>query len=382
MGNEFGMLYSLCSQREGGSNLRITHVKTRVVRVPTDSPLLVDIPQSNLEREFVTLELGTDPGLVGVGLTSFGGPLIGSLKDAVETLATLVVDENPLHVEAVTHKLRRVAGFSGPAGIFALALSALDIALWDIKGKAFDQPLYALLGGYRDRVPAYASGALSRSFSIDSLVEAAQQLVNYGFRQLKMQLGGEANAGWEVERVQAVRDAIGEEIDLMGDVNQRWSIHQAIQIGSEMEQFRLFWLEDPVAHDDFRGMARVSRALAIPIATGEYHYGLSPFRELVTGQAADVIMIDLLRIGGITQWLKVAALAEAFNLPVVSHLLPEVHVHLVASIPNGLTVEYMPWALPLFEETPLLEEGQMVVPQKPGLGLTFDSDALRCYEVT
>lgn len=349
--------------------------------MPTASPLLVDIPQDNPAREFVTLELGTDQGITGIGITSFGGPLIAALREAVKTLAEIAVGENPLRIEAVTHKLRRAAGFSGPAGIFTLALAAIDIALWDIKGKAFDQPLCALLGAYRDRVPAYVSGALPRSFSTDLLAQAAQQLTAQGFRQMKMQLGGEPHIAGEVQRVQAVRDAVEGQVDLMADVNQRWSVHQAIQIGRSLEPFGLFWLEDPVTHDDLRGLARVVRALATPIATGEYHYGLGPFGELVVNEAVDVVMIDLLRVGGITQWRKAAALAEAFNLPVVSHLLPEINLHLVASVPNGLTVEYMPWTLPLFEEVPPLEEGQLAVPRRPGLGLTFNRDAIKRYQI-
>ena len=148
-----------------------------------------------------------------------------------------------------------------------------------------------------------------------------------------------------------------------------------------IEPYHLFWLEDPVAHDDYAGLARVADALTAPVAAGEYHYGIVPFRHLLEARAIDVVMIDLLRVGGITQWMKVAGMAEAFNLPVVSHLIPEIHVHLVAAIPNGLTVEYMPWTLRLFEETPALDGGQLVVPRKPGLGLAFDQAAITRYQV-
>ena len=136
-----------------------------------------------------------------------------------------------------------------------------------------------------------------------------------------------------------------------------------------------------MAHDDFQGLARVADALTTPIAAGEYHYGITPFRHMLEARSIDIVMIDLLRVGGITQWMKVAGMAEAFNLPVVSHLLPEVHVHLVAAIPNGLTVEYMPWTLRLFEEAPAIEDGQLVVPPRPGLGLAFDPAAIKRYQV-
>ncbi len=364
-----------------GQQMKVTYVKTRVLRTPADNPLVVGIADGNATREFVTVELGTDHGVEGIGITLFGGPLTAALKQAVDTLGSLVIGENPMHVEAIATKLRRAAGFAGPGGIFTLALSAIDIALWDIQGKALNQSLCTLVGGYRDRAPTYASGVLMRSFSLDDSAQAALRLVDMGFKQMKMQLGGEPTVAREVERVRVLRESIGEDIDLMGDINQRWSVHQAITIGRRVEPYHLFWLEDVVAHDDYQGLARVADALATPIAAGEYHYGISPFRHMLEARSIDIVMIDLVRVGGITQWLKLAGMAEAFNLPVVSHLLPEIHVHLIAGIPNGLTVEYMPWTLRLFEETPAIEDGQIVVPQKPGLGLTFDKDAIRRYQV-
>jgi L-alanine-DL-glutamate epimerase-like enolase superfamily enzyme len=168
----------------------------------------------------------------------------------------------------------------------------------------------------------------------------------------------------------------------MCDINQLWSVHHAIEVGHRITQFHLFWLEDPTAHDDYAGLARVADALSTPIAAGEYHYGIVPFRHLLEARSVDIVMIDLLRVGGITQWMKVAGMAEAFNVPVVSHLIPEIHVHLVAAIPNGLTVEYMPWTLRLYEETPAMEGGRLVVPKKPGLGLAFDQAAIKRYQVS
>jgi L-talarate/galactarate dehydratase len=341
----------------------------------------VGLPAPTDTREFVTLELGTDQGLVGLGLTFFGGALTPALKAAVDGLAGLIVGDDPTQVEAIAAKCRRAAGSAGPGGIFALALSAVDIACWDLKGKAQGRSVCALLGGLRDRVPTYASGALMRPHSIDYLAKAGPRLRDMGFRQMKMQCGSEATLGASIERVRVMREAIGPDVDLMCDINQLWSVNQAIEIGRRIEPYQLFWLEDPTAHDDYPGLARIADALDTPIAAGEYHYGIVPFRHLLEARAIDIVMIDLLRVGGITQWMKVAGMAEAFNLPVVSHLIPEIHVHLVAAIPNGLTVEYMPWTLRLYEETAALERGQLVVPTKPGLGLAFDAAALKRYQV-
>ena len=362
--------------------MKITHVTTHLLRTPADNPLVVGLPAPTDTREFVTLELGTDQGLVGIGLTFFGGALTGALRAAVDGLARLVVGDDPTQTEAIAAKLRRAAGSSGPGGIFTLALSAIDIACWDLKGKALGRSVCALLGGLREHVPTYASGALMRPHPTDYLAKAGPRLRDLGFRQMKMQCGSEPSIAASVERVRVMREAIGPDVDLMCDINQLWSVDHAIEVGRRIEPYHLFWLEDPTTHDDYPGLARIAAALTTPIAAGEYHYGIAPFRHLLEARSIDIPMIDLLRVGGITQWMKVAGMAEAFNLPVVSHLVPEIHVHLVAAAPNGLTVEYMPWTLQLFEETPKLERGQLVVPQKPGLGLAFDQTALKRYQVS
>ena len=361
--------------------MKITHVTTRALRTPADNPLVVGLPAPTDTREFVALELGTDQGAVGLGLTFFGGALTPALKTAVDELARLTVGEDPTQVEAIAAKLRRAAGSSGPGGIFTLALSAVDIACWDLKGKAMGQSVCALLGGLRDRVATYASGALMRPHPIDYLAKAGPRLRDMGFRQMKMQCGSEPTVAASVERVRVMRESIGPDIDLMCDINQLWSVNQAIEVGRRIEPYHLFWLEDPTPHDDYPGMARIADALTTPIAAGEYHYGIAPFRHLLEHRSIDIVMIDLLRVGGITQWMKVAGMAEAFNLPVVSHLVPEIHVHLVAAIPNGLTVEYMPWTLNLYEQTPPIEGGQLVVPKKPGLGLAFDQAAMKRFQI-
>ena len=361
--------------------MKITHVTTHALRTPADNPLVVGLPAPTDTREFVTLELGTDQGAVGLGLTFFGGALTPALRTAVDELARLTIGEDPTQVEAITAKLRRAAGSSGPGGIFTLALSAVDIACWDLKGKAVGQSVCALLGGLRDRIATYASGALMRPHPIDYLAKAGPRLRDMGFRQMKMQCGSEPTVSASVERVRVMRESIGPDIDLMCDINQLWSVNQAIEVGRRIEPYHLFWLEDPTTHDDYPGMARIADALTTPIAAGEYHYGITPFRHLLEHRSIDIVMIDLLRAGGITQWMKIAGMAEAFNLPVVSHLVPEIHVHLVAAIPNGLTVEYMPWTLALYEETPPIEGGRLVVPKKPGLGLAFDQTAMKRFQV-
>jgi L-alanine-DL-glutamate epimerase-like enolase superfamily enzyme len=189
------------------------------------------------------------------------------------------------------------------------------------------------------------------------------------------------NAAQEVERIRLIRDAVGPDTTLMVDINQRWSVHEAISIGRRVEELGLAWLEDPTAHNDYQGLATIADALTTPICAGEYLYGIEPHRQTMTQHSVDIVMIDLFRVGGVTQWMKVAGMAEAFNRPVASHLLPEIHVHLVAAVPNGLVVEYMPWTWRLFDNPPMPDNGEMTVPTGAGLGLKFASDLFEKYGV-
>ena len=337
--------------------MKIARIRSQILVLPQEDPL-ADTPEDpNAARPMVIVRLDTDDGIEGIGVSFYGGAMTASLKRAIDDLGALTIGEDPLCIEAIIAKLRAAAGGSGPAGMFTLALSAIDIALWDIRGKALNQPLWKLLGGARQRVPAYASGALRRNLSLDEVVTAAGRLKDQGFREMKTQLAlpGDTSPAKEVERMVRVREAIG-------------------PVG-------LFWLEDVTTHDDYAGLARVNAALATPICGGELVYGIVPFRHMIEQHSVDYVMIDLIRVGGITQWMKVAGMAEAFNLPVVTHVIPEIHAHLVAAVPNGLTVEYMGWMLRLFDGTAALENSELMLSDRPGLGLAFREDTISRFAV-
>ena len=361
--------------------MKIASFQVITLSVPEDDPLANMPEEKGRMRPIVLLRLRTDSGIEGIGLTFYGAKITRALHAAVEDLAALTVGENPLRIEEVVGKLRKAADSCGPAGMFTLALSAIDIALWDIKGKALDQPLWKLLGGHRERVPTYASGSLRRGLTDKQAEQAARILVQKGFREMKTQMGlpGNPTPAEEVRRVRVVRDAIGPDIKLMCDINQRWRPEQAIDIGSRAEDVGLFWLEDVTTADDYQGLARVTAALKTPVAGGEYLWGIQPFRQMMLNHSVDIVMIDLVRVGGVSQFMKVAGMAEAFNLPVVSHVMPEMLMHMVAACPNGLTVEYMPWMVALYTEPPKIEKGQLVMPNKPGLGLKFDEKAIKRF---
>jgi L-alanine-DL-glutamate epimerase-like enolase superfamily enzyme len=362
--------------------MKIQQVKVNLVRLPVEEPLVGAPPYPAMMREFLTVQMLTDDGIEGIGITAFGGKIMRALKTAVEEFGELVRGEDPLRAEHVIAKLRAAAAPCGPGGIVSLALSAIDIALWDIRGKAAGMPLARLLGGLRERVPAYASGALMRTAPLDKIERAAAALVEKGYRQIKTQMAVDGlTPAQEVERIRVIRDVVGPDIALMIDINQRWSVHEAISIGRRIEDLGIAWLEDPTAPTDHQGLAEIAAALTTPICAGEYLYGIAPHRQSLEHRSVDIVMIDLLRAGGITPWMKIAGMAEAFNRPVVSHLLPEIHVHLIAAAPNGLVVEYMPWTRRLFDDPPMPINGEMTVPTGPGLGLTFAPDLFQQYGV-
>ncbi len=361
--------------------MKIAKIETHILSIPEDEPLANAPERDNAMRPVIAVTILTDDGTDGIGLTFYGGALTKALDRAVQDLGALIIGDDPLRTEAIAAELNAAAAGCEPGGIFTLALSALDIALWDIKGKALGQPVWKLLGGMRNTVPAYASGALRRGLTHDKAAKAAAHLKESGFTEMKMQLAlpGNPTVTDEITRARVVREAIGPDIKLMCDINQRWRPEQAMDIGRRIEDVGLFWLEDVTAAFDYPGLARITDALATPVAGGEYVWGIVPFRHMIEARSVDIVMIDLVRVGGVTQWLKVAGMAEAFNLPVVSHLLPELHCHLIGAIPNGLTVEYMPWMLKLFESTPTLLNGQMTLTDAPGWGLRFDHAALRKF---
>jgi len=363
--------------------MKIKDFEVATLSIPEDDPLANMPEDADRKRPVVILRLRTDSGIEGIGLTFYGAVMTRSLHAAVEDLARLAVGEDPMRIEHIVAKLRRAADSCGPAGLFTLALSAIDVALWDIRGKALEQPLWKMLGGHRDRVPTYASGSLRRGLTDEQAQRAARILVQKGFREMKTQMAlpGSPTPADEVRRVRVVREAIGPDIKLMCDINQRWRPEQAIDIGSRVEDVGLFWLEDVTTADDYQGLARVTAALRTPVAGGEYLWGISPFRHMIRAHSVDIVMIDLVRVGGVSQFMKVAGMAEAANLPVVSHVMPEMLVHVIAACPNGLTVEYMPWMLKLYEETPRIVDGHLVLPDTPGLGLKFDEKAVASFKV-
>jgi L-alanine-DL-glutamate epimerase-like enolase superfamily enzyme len=258
----------------------------------------------------------------------------------------------------------------------------LDIAMWDAAGKTLGQPLFRLLGGYRDRVSAYASDGFWYSLTLEELAASARASVAQGFGALKLRLGHEANSEDEAQRLAAVRESVPPRVQILVDATESWDPARAIRTGMLLQKAGIQWLEDPIDHQDLTGLARIADHLDVPIATGEHLYQVSEFARLLQAGAARIAILDLGRLGGITPWRRVAALAHAFNVPVCGHVLPEVHLHLLASIPNGHMVEYVPRSAAILQAMPALEDGCLVAPKSPGLGLALDENAVRRYRVS
>jgi L-talarate/galactarate dehydratase len=328
----------------------------------------------------IVLRLTTDDGLRGVGYVSNLTPWsLKAQRDAIEAFAQQVVGEDPMTVESINTKLLYIFTRIQLSGLANSAAGVVDIALWDLKAQALGQPLYRLLGATDNTVPAYASWNLWWQYDLDTLVAHAREHIDHGFRQMKYRMGGVQDVASAVERTRVLREAVGDDIDLMVDINWSWSVNQAIEIGRALQPYGLFWIEDPISAHDFDGMSRVNASVNTRIATGEVYHEAPQFVRLLENRCVDAVIIDL-EAGGVTQWLKVASLVNAYGLPVASHTCTEVGAQLVAGIQNGLTVEYLPWAEPLFKEVPQIQDGRLVLSDRPGLGLELDDAALKRYE--
>ena len=357
--------------------MKIKDVRTVMVNVPSEKWVIKpDIRSLSCVLVFVD----TDEGITGESLVfTFEKKHLDVLNSMVLSLKTTVVGEDLRYTGRIWQRMWQEIRFFGQKGIAVFGLSAIDRACWDAVGKAAGQPLYKLLGAYRDEVPAYASG-LWLPRSIEELVNDAKDFAREGFRAIKMRIG-KPRIEEDVERVRAVRQAIGPGVALMVDANKRLTVEHAIRLGRRLEEFNLTWFEEPVPASDLEGSARVAAALDVPIASGESEYTRYGFREMLEKKAADVLMPDLARVGGITEFLKVAHMAEAWDVPVTPHIFPEESMQMVGTIPNGIYVECMPWFSPLYREKIELKEGKIVLPQRPGLGFTFDPGAVERYRI-
>src|SRR5713101_6003113 len=356
--------------------MKITSVDSFVLSVPTPKPMALNYAQQKL----VVAEISTDEGVRGLGYSLvFGGGGAEAVHAYLDTrLKPVLLGEDPLLVERLWERMFRADMGIKKQGVAAYALSALDIGLWDIAGKAAGLPLYKLWGAVSDRIPAYGSGGWSK-YSERELVAEAQKYAALGCKYYKMKIH-HADPRENRKRVEAVRRALGEGVRMMVDVNQRLDVLANIRQARSLEDFDLVWYEEPVLADDIAACAEVAHAIRIPVATGENNYTRFEFRELVERRAARYLMPDVCRANGFSETLKIGRLAAAHQIAVSPHVVHELSLQVAGALPNGFLVEYMDWTPPdLFLEMPVMDHGDFLIPDRPGHGMALAPGAERKY---
>lgn len=353
--------------------MKVTRVETRCVTVKLDKPIGSALGQLH-SFGCILVFVHCDSGIVGENLIfTLNARRTRVLQSMVEEMADLVIGRDAGHIAGFWARAWRDINFLGHKGVPVVGISALDGALWDALGKMSNLPLYRILGGAQDRVPVYHSGGLWLSSSDKELVAEAERFAAAGFRAMKMRLGSPEPAT-DIARVRAVRTAIGPKIKLMADANQGLTESQAIRLGRALEEFDLTWFEEPLPAWDLDGLARVAAALDTPIASGETEYTRYGFRRMLELRSADILMPDLQRVGGVSEFIRVGHMAESYDIPVSSHLFPETSLQVLGALANTIYLEYMPWFSKLYNETIKFAEGQAIVPERPGWGFTFNQD--------
>lgn len=388
--------------------MRITEIRTRVMRwrgktvaLPphfcTNPMDLLQLPEASMRtftfHEWLVVEIFTDDGLVGLGNAALAPQITKQVINLY--LKPLLVGRDPWETELLwQHMYRKTMAF-GRKGIGMVAISAVDIALWDLIGKSAKQPVYRLLGGRtKARIPVYASRLYSTE--LNELAAEAQRYKNDGFQAMKLRFGwgpadGASGMQRNIELVRTVRESVGNEIDLMADAYMGWTLDYAKQMLPLLEPFHLRWLEEPVIPDDIHGYAELKSSARVPIAGGEHEFTLYGFRELLDAQALDYIQFDTNRVGGLTQARKIAALAEAYSVPVIPHAGQMHNYHLVMASLNSPMAEYFPvvdvevgnelfWYI--FNGEPRATKGSINLDENtPGLGLTINESGLEQFEI-
>ncbi|MDP9366597.1 MAG: mandelate racemase/muconate lactonizing enzyme family protein [Chloroflexota bacterium] len=390
--------------------MRITDVTTIKLRYVPPVPM-ADAIHYMPERPVLLVQVHTDAGIVGLGeAAAYGGFLDSTEALILGELRQTILGQDPFWVERLWSMMAARAHQRGRRGMLMMAISGVDIALWDIVGQATKTPLYRLLGGYRDRLDAYASaGFYAADKDPAALANEVGGYAATGFRMVKIKVGRNpdvmlnplhdmpapefavANLDEDVERVRAARAAIGPRVRLAIDANNAWTPPVALRFMRQVAALDVHWLEEPVATEDIEGSAEVARSLDVPVAGYETETGLPGFRELISRRAVDIVQPDAIWTGGITECRKIAALAQAHGLPVIPHVFSSAvasaaNMHLIASLPNAGLLEFdqnpNPLRSELFEEPIEVEaDGTVRMTDRPGLGITLRGDTIARYRV-
>lgn len=364
--------------------MKVTDVKAESYRWPRKVPIRNGLHVYS-EYDLNVIKIETDEGITGIGIGRDirEAPAVGIAM--VDFFKKFVIGEDPFNTERIWDKMW-VPKLTGRRGITTRIIAAIDLALWDIKGKAAGKSVHQLLGGYADKVPVYiAGGYYEEGKGLKELAQEVEDSLSIGAKAVKMKVGG-APINEDVERVRVVREAVGTDIKVMVDANCAYRYYEAIQLATRIEKYDIAWFEEPVKPDDYKGHQLISQATTVPIATGENEYTKYGFRDLIENRCAAIIQPDAQIMGGVTEFMKVAAMAQSHDLPIAPHGNQEVHVQLVAAIPNGLTVEFYrdstnPMWGKMYEETLMIQDGFVSPSDAPGFGITPNEKELEQYRV-
>ncbi|HKI64474.1 MAG TPA: enolase C-terminal domain-like protein [Burkholderiales bacterium] len=359
------------------NQLRVKGVRVRAVGAPMRRPLTTSTGAITV-APLLLIDLQTDAGITGRAyLFGIGKHNLAPIAQLVEAMGEMLKGDAlaPFEIEK---KLRARYTLLGVHNVVLFAMSGIDMAAWDALGQAHGEPLVRLLGGAPRPVPAYNSKGLG-IMPLKALVREAIELVNEGFSALKLRLG-RAEARDDIEALRAVKKALGTKVTLMVDFNQCLTVSEALRRGRMIDdEGGVYWIEEPVRADDFAGNARITREVATPIQIGENFMGPEQMAQALAAQACDFVMPDAQRIGGVTGWMRAAALAQAAGLEMSSHLFPEASCHLLAVTPTCHWLEFVDWAEPVLAEPLELRDGQVLIPARPGLGMRWNEKAVRRY---
>ena len=368
---------------------KIAWVRTSSVFLPlatpiSDAKVLTGRQKPMTEIALLFAEIETSQGYQGVGFSyskRAGGP--GQFSHAREIAPTLI-GEDPNDIAKLWNKLCWAGASVGRSGLSVQAIAAFDVALWDMKAKRANLPLAKLLGAFRDSVPCYNTSGGFLHTPLEELLENTMKSREKGIGGIKLKVG-QPNAALDIKRVEAVRQHLGDDFPLMVDANQQWDRPTAQRMCRILERFNLIWIEEPLDCYDNDGHAALVSAFDTPIATGEMLVSTAEHAELIRCRAADFVMPDAPRVGGITPFLKVAGMADNAGLLLAPHFAMELHVHLAAAYPRSPWVEHFEWLEPLFNERLTISEGKMRVPDRPGIGVSLSEQARawtrECFEV-
>ncbi|HET8532297.1 MAG TPA: enolase C-terminal domain-like protein [Methylomirabilota bacterium] len=353
-------------------------LRARPVLVPIKRPP-VSASGALPKAALVLFDLETDEGVTGRSYVfGFAPWTLASIAGCAQGMFEMIKGD-PLAPFDLEAKLRRQLTLLDPNGLVGLALAGLDMAAWDALAQARGVPLVTLLGGAPRAIAAYNSTGLWIQ-PVDTLADEAEALLAEGFSAVKLRLG-RGDLGRDLAAVRAVKKRIGDRATLMCDFNQRLTVNEALRYARALDGEGLHWIEEPVRHDDYEGYARIAAEAATPIQTGENLVDTFDMARALALRSLDFVMPDVQRIGGVTGWLRAAALAHAHGIEMSSHLFPEFSVHLLGVTPTCHWLEYMDWAAPVLQEPVRVKDGVARIPDRPGVGIQWDEEAVTRYSI-